>query len=717
MGSSESRCSVLLEKMGWPAPQYAGEFHNGALTEYLESQNLEVILPRHAPQCDISMGDKKPAMYPRPNFCWEAYKMHAAMIGPSSACKKQIREFLPKVADVFTGPSSRLGPGREAVPYNFLDEQLHRLVLWELPELNFKQKCEDYIREIGLLYVDCVFMLFSDKYVLTEIYSKLCVAMAIHGIPFFVICTMSGDELDEKSWQRLKSDFQKKDIQVRMFNPKKPEEFMEALISDFFKEVSWNRSNRDDVITKGISENVLGQTVRLKNIEKKPELNGRCGVCIGYDKDASRYRVRLITGGVETDLALKEDCVSILKPKLLNAMVQIKGLESKPELNGRYGFVDEFLRENERYRVFLPDMPGKALALALKAQNLERVTSFAGAQPVSASAPLPAAKQKPPQGQSQSQRPGPAAGAASQQAPKAAAAPASASAASSREFDPPAREKPVTREAPAPKATSSASSPVNWRGPTAPSVSASVQPPSQSQARPSAQPRRPPAAAEEAADDDDDDDLAHLLPKRDLREDAAPDLMSRIFAGGSDDEAEEHTSRAGANGKQPPQQSRQQQPPPPRRPPPAPARRLSRAGLLSMRVWAVVGDVDEAEELVDHLMDCGRTVYTISPGGGALYRSMADIVKDTRKPKPEVLTFFHCDDASMEAAVREAASLGLHGVILHSSAGEEEEAAGRAAADRARARCREEDVAVHEADIFTDIALGTGIAVAPLDNL
>ena len=93
---------------------------------------------------------------------------------------------------------------------------------------------------------------------------------------------------------------------------------------------------------------------------------------VGYDKGAQRYVLRLITNGVESDVALKEQNFSILKPKLLGSMVQIKGLQSKPELNGRYGFVDEFLRENERYRVFVPDRPGIAQALALKSDNLEK---------------------------------------------------------------------------------------------------------------------------------------------------------------------------------------------------------------------------------------------------------------------------------------------------------------------------------------------------------
>jgi len=65
----------------------------------------------------------------------------------------------------------------------------------------------------------------------------------------------------------------------------------------------------------------------------------------------------MITDGVEQDISLKQSSFSILKPKLMQQMVRIKGLQSKPELNGRYGFVDDFLRESERYRVLIPGRP------------------------------------------------------------------------------------------------------------------------------------------------------------------------------------------------------------------------------------------------------------------------------------------------------------------------------------------------------------------------
>lgn len=64
-------------------------------------------------------------------------------------------------------------------------------------------------------------------------------------------------------------------------------------------------------------------------------------------------------------------------------MVRIKGLTSKPELNGCRGFVDAFLPESERYRVVVPGVPKQAdnthsvmaSVLALKPENLDMAAS------------------------------------------------------------------------------------------------------------------------------------------------------------------------------------------------------------------------------------------------------------------------------------------------------------------------------------------------------
>merc|ERR1712151_1131163 len=109
-----------------------------------------------------------------------------------------------------------------------------------------------------------------------------------------------------------------------MLDFEKPQETLEALIYDFIKDVSWNRNSSSS--SHDCSSNVLGQTVRLNGLEKRPELNGKCGVCVGYDQAAMRYLTRLNLDGIETDLSLREQNITVLKPKLVRTVVQIKGL-------------------------------------------------------------------------------------------------------------------------------------------------------------------------------------------------------------------------------------------------------------------------------------------------------------------------------------------------------------------------------------------------------
>jgi len=516
--------------------------------------------------------------------------MHLAMIGPSSACKKQFVDFLPKIAHSFRGPASKLAPGREAVPYHFLDSDLHRVVLWDLPEMSWKSSAEDYIKELGLLYIDCVFMLFSEKYLLTDVYCKLCVAMALHGIPFFVLCTQSQEGIDESQLRRLQSSFQKQSVQVRMFDPSKPHETLEQLINDFFKEVTWNRgkgANTERI--NAASKAVLGQTVRIQNLEKKAELNGRCGVCIGYEKEQQRYVIRLISSGVEMDVALKEPNLSVLKPKLLGSMVQLKGLQSKPELNGRYAFVDEFLRENERYRVFVPDVPGTGLALALKSENLEKVSAV-HAKPVAP--PSPSASSQPK---------------AKASTPKA-------------KFSPAARPEPAA--------------------------------------------------------------VASSGRQLHRKQDAEDNLMSRISAAEALEVPKAEVPKV---------------------------RKLqfSLAGLLSLRVWAVVGNPDEAEEVIDHLMDCGKTVFTVSSkGDGAHFSSTAELNSDPNLPKTEVLAFVDGDSGAVLAAIDDAVRIGIHGILLLEDVNFGEDV---------MTECRRAGIVVQTVDILSQVLPGLGMPVAPLD--
>lgn len=376
MGAADSRCADLLAVCDWDAPALANEFHIGSLKDFLLASNLEVSLPRHAPPLDPVASDRKVREFPRPKFCAEGCKMHLALLGPSTACKKQFVELLPQLAAAFRGPSCRLSLGRQAVPYYFFDRDLHRLVVWELPEISWGQKSDDYIKELGLLYVDCVFMMFSEKYMPTDVYCKLCVSLAVHGIPFFIICTCPSGSSDDEGRKRIERTFRRNDMQVRMFEPDAPHAMLEELLGEMTRHILWNRTPA--YTAKGAAASVLGQTIRIKGLEKRPELNERYGLCVGHDNDTGRYRVRISVSGEANEVALKDSNFSVLKHRLVGCLARLRSLHARPELNGQVGFVDEFLRDTERYRVFVPSDPGSALVLALRAENLEAVSGCSG---------------------------------------------------------------------------------------------------------------------------------------------------------------------------------------------------------------------------------------------------------------------------------------------------------------------------------------------------
>ncbi|CAE8637572.1 unnamed protein product, partial [Polarella glacialis] len=133
---------------------------------------------------------------------------------------------------------------------------------------------------------------------------------------------------------------------------------------------------------------------------------------------------------------------------------------------------------------------------------------------------------------------------------------------------------------------------------------------------------------------------------------------------------------------------------------------LSLEGLLSMRVWAVVGDPLQAEEVVDHLMDCGKTVYSVS-ASGAEFASTAELDSNPNLPKTEVLAFINQDPACVRAALGDAVRLGVHGIVLHPDAS--------SFGPEVVAECRAAGLGVYVTDILSEVRPGSGIAVAPLD--
>jgi hypothetical protein len=67
------------------------------------------------------------------------------------------------------------------------------------------------------------------------------------------------------------------------------------------------------------SKNLIGRVVQLKGIESKPELNGRYGLVQGYNKDKDRYCILPLDYSTPTVikdvLLLKYEKMLILSPK------------------------------------------------------------------------------------------------------------------------------------------------------------------------------------------------------------------------------------------------------------------------------------------------------------------------------------------------------------------------------------------------------------------
>jgi len=241
--------------------------------------------------------------------------------------------------------------------------------------------------------------------------------------------------------------------------------------------------------------------------------------------------------------------------------------------------------------------------------------------------------------------------------------------------------------------------------------------------------KRPPEAAKQPADGDDlmsrifaaeqsmDNSDGEDEPKRKTWLEAEEEAIAEAQAAEASAAEERAASEQAAASSSPPASSEAS--PPAARPEaeaapasPSPARRrrlqLSLKGLLAMRVWAVVGDPDEAEELIDHLMDCGKTVFSVSSSSGAHFTSTAELNSNPGLPKAEVLAFVEPAEAGeVQAGAEDAARLGLRGVLLHPEAA--------AFSPDAMELCRDAGLTVHAADILSEVQPGAGVAVAPLD--
>mmetsp|Transcript_20099 Transcript_20099/g.29828 ORF Transcript_20099/g.29828 Transcript_20099/m.29828 type:complete len:363 (-) Transcript_20099:156-1244(-) len=100
--------------------------------------------------------------------------------------------------------------------------------------------------------------------------------------------------------------------------------------------------------------------MRVHGIESRPELNGKTGTVIAWDPSAERYKIYVMS--VEKVMSLKPGNVVLDK----GTVGQITGLSSKPELNGKWGTVVDWVRDVNKYDLQLS--AGKVIRI--KVENL-----------------------------------------------------------------------------------------------------------------------------------------------------------------------------------------------------------------------------------------------------------------------------------------------------------------------------------------------------------
>lgn len=100
--------------------------------------------------------------------------------------------------------------------------------------------------------------------------------------------------------------------------------------------------------------------VTLHGLESKPEWNGQRGTIIAWDRTKERYNIYVM--GLQRAVSLKPgNCI------LENGTCgKITGLQSKPELNDKWGTITNFKHETGRYDVQL----SKDKILRLKLENI-----------------------------------------------------------------------------------------------------------------------------------------------------------------------------------------------------------------------------------------------------------------------------------------------------------------------------------------------------------
>ena len=100
--------------------------------------------------------------------------------------------------------------------------------------------------------------------------------------------------------------------------------------------------------------------VRVHGIESKPELNGKTGTIMAWNPRTERYNIYVMA--LEKVVSLKPGNVILDK----GTVGSITGLSSKPELNGKWGTIKEWIRDTNKYDVQL----SADKIIRIKAENI-----------------------------------------------------------------------------------------------------------------------------------------------------------------------------------------------------------------------------------------------------------------------------------------------------------------------------------------------------------
>jgi len=100
--------------------------------------------------------------------------------------------------------------------------------------------------------------------------------------------------------------------------------------------------------------------MRVHGIGSRPELNGKTGTVIAWNPTSERYSIYVMT--VEQTMSLKPGSVVFVT----GTVGQIAGLESKPELNGKWGTIIDWIQDTNKYDLQL----SASKIIRIKVENL-----------------------------------------------------------------------------------------------------------------------------------------------------------------------------------------------------------------------------------------------------------------------------------------------------------------------------------------------------------